>query len=195
MKSVCIVLCLMKCQSETMRVSVRSLAVLRALRVLEATAETAILQIMPWSSCAAVFIKWRQPVAYYLICGSTKGEMLVNFLMKVLDAMQDCGICIMCCRSYRHWVHALRSTSKCEHLLWYSVLKLLHSWYWELMENATCSVHCAHWTVIFWAIEATLVISPILQQKECRSLISPMTIVKIVPRWDNCIMVLWHYVE
>ena len=28
---------------------------------------------------------WRL-VTYYLICGSTKGEMLVNFLMEVLDA-------------------------------------------------------------------------------------------------------------
>jgi hypothetical protein len=31
-------------------------------------------------------IKWKQPVAYYLIHGSTKGDMLVNFLMEVLDA-------------------------------------------------------------------------------------------------------------
>jgi len=30
--------------------------------------------------------RWTQPVAYYLICGSTKHEMLVNFLMEVLDA-------------------------------------------------------------------------------------------------------------
>jgi hypothetical protein len=30
--------------------------------------------------------KWKQPVAYYLVHGSTKGEMLVNLLMDVLDA-------------------------------------------------------------------------------------------------------------
>jgi len=30
--------------------------------------------------------RWKQPVAYYLICGSTKCEMLVNFLMEILDA-------------------------------------------------------------------------------------------------------------
>ena len=28
--------------------------------------------------------KWKQPVAFYLIRGSTKGEMLVYFLMEVL---------------------------------------------------------------------------------------------------------------
>jgi hypothetical protein len=31
--------------------------------------------------------KWKQPVACYLILGSTKGEMLVNFLMYA--TMQD----------------------------------------------------------------------------------------------------------
>jgi hypothetical protein len=29
---------------------------------------------------------------YYLILGSTKGEMLVNFLMEVLDACQNAGL-------------------------------------------------------------------------------------------------------
>ena len=34
--------------------------------------------------------KWKQPVAYFLIHGSAKGEMLVNFSMEVLDAtIQD----------------------------------------------------------------------------------------------------------
>ena len=33
--------------------------------------------------------KWKQPVAYYLIQGSTKGEMPVNFLMEVLDTCQN----------------------------------------------------------------------------------------------------------
>ena len=36
--------------------------------------------------------KWKQPVAYYLIHGSTKGEMLVNFLMEVLDACHNAGL-------------------------------------------------------------------------------------------------------
>jgi hypothetical protein len=36
--------------------------------------------------------KWKQPVAYYLIHGSTKGEMLVNFLMEVLDACYNAGV-------------------------------------------------------------------------------------------------------
>ena len=34
----------------------------------------------------------KQPVAYYLVHGSTKGEMLVNFLKEVLDACRDAGL-------------------------------------------------------------------------------------------------------
>jgi len=30
--------------------------------------------------------RWKQPVAYYLIGGSTKVEMLLNLLMEILDA-------------------------------------------------------------------------------------------------------------
>jgi len=47
----------------------------------------------------------------------------------------------------------------------------------------------------FWASERTLERSQILQQEECRSLISAMTIVKILPRWDKCVRVLLDYVE
>ena len=36
--------------------------------------------------------KWMQPVAYYLSCGSTKAEMLVQFLKDVLDACQNVGL-------------------------------------------------------------------------------------------------------
>jgi len=36
--------------------------------------------------------KWKQPVAYYLSCGSTKAEMLVQFLMEVLGARQNVGL-------------------------------------------------------------------------------------------------------
>jgi len=35
---------------------------------------------------------WKQPVAFYLIRSSTKGEMLVNFLMEVLDASHNAGL-------------------------------------------------------------------------------------------------------
>jgi len=38
--------------------------------------------------------KW-QLVTYYLICGSTKGEMLVNFLMEVLDASQNAVLVVV----------------------------------------------------------------------------------------------------
>jgi len=35
---------------------------------------------------------WKQPVAFYLIRGSTKGEMLVSFLMEVIDAFHNAGL-------------------------------------------------------------------------------------------------------
>jgi hypothetical protein len=36
--------------------------------------------------------KWKQPVAYYLSCGSTKAEMFVQFLNEVLGACQNVGL-------------------------------------------------------------------------------------------------------
>jgi hypothetical protein len=33
--------------------------------------------------------KWKQPIAFYLIRSSTKGEMLINFLMEILDASHN----------------------------------------------------------------------------------------------------------
>ena len=49
----------------------------------------AILQIMTWTLCMlrVVCKKWKQPVAFYLIRGSTKRETLVIFLMPA--TMQD----------------------------------------------------------------------------------------------------------
>jgi hypothetical protein len=60
--------------------------------------------------------------------------------------------------------------------------ELWKSRYWELKENATYIADPAHWTTNFGANEVTLGRSPILQQEECWSLISAMTIVKTVPR-------------
>jgi hypothetical protein len=54
----------------------------------------AILQIIH----ALVFMlhglykKWKHPVAYYLIDGGAKGEMLVNFLMEFFDASHNAGL-------------------------------------------------------------------------------------------------------
>ena len=39
--------------------------------------------------------RWKQPVAYYLTHGSTKGEMLVNFLMEVLDACHNARLVVV----------------------------------------------------------------------------------------------------
>jgi hypothetical protein len=36
--------------------------------------------------------KWKQPVAYYLSCGSTKAEMLVQLLREVLGACHNVGL-------------------------------------------------------------------------------------------------------
>ena len=39
--------------------------------------------------------RWKQPVAYYLTRGSTKGEMLLDFLMEVLDACHNAGLVVV----------------------------------------------------------------------------------------------------
>jgi hypothetical protein len=36
---------------------------------------------------------------------------------------------------------------------------------------------------------------PILQQEEFRTLISDMTLVKPLPRWEKCVRMLWGYVK
>jgi len=35
---------------------------------------------------------WKQPVAYYMIRGSTESDVHVNFLMEILDASQNAGL-------------------------------------------------------------------------------------------------------
>jgi len=42
--------------------------------------------------CCSLHKKWKQPVAYYLIHGSAKGEMFVNFLMEVFDSSHNAGL-------------------------------------------------------------------------------------------------------
>jgi len=39
--------------------------------------------------------RWKQPVAYYLTRRSTKGDMLVDFLMEVLDACHNAGLVVV----------------------------------------------------------------------------------------------------
>jgi hypothetical protein len=76
---------------------IRNLTALRDLKFLEVRAGRATLQIMLY-----VFIvrglhrKWKQPVAYYLSCGSTKAEMLLQFLIGVLGACQSVGLHAVC---------------------------------------------------------------------------------------------------
>jgi hypothetical protein len=47
-------------------------------------------------------------VTYYLICGSSKGEMLVNFLMEVLDASQNAGPVVVATMTGTNSVKALK---------------------------------------------------------------------------------------
>ena len=39
--------------------------------------------------------RWKQLIAYYLIRRSTKGDMLVDFLMEVLDACHNAGLVVV----------------------------------------------------------------------------------------------------
>jgi len=39
-----------------------------------------------------VYQKWKQPVAYYFSCGSTKANLLVRFLNEDLGACQNAGL-------------------------------------------------------------------------------------------------------
>jgi hypothetical protein len=64
----------------------------------------AVLQIMLYG----LYNKWKQPVAYYLIHRNNKGEMLVNFLMEVLDASHNAGlevVATMCDNNIKAWKH------------------------------------------------------------------------------------------
>ena len=53
--------------------------------------EVATLQIILFM-VRGLHLKWKQPVAYNLSHGSTKVEMLVQFLNEVLGACQDVGL-------------------------------------------------------------------------------------------------------
>jgi hypothetical protein len=72
-----VVSCLMKCKSERTCISVRSLAVLRGFEDLQSHSRQALLQII----VCGLRKEWKQPVVYYVIQRSTKGEMLINLLM------------------------------------------------------------------------------------------------------------------
>jgi len=80
----------MKCQ--TTCISIRSLAVLMALRTLEAMAGQAILKIMPWSSCSVVYVRGGSNQWLTTWLAEAQSEMLVNFLMEVLDACHNAGL-------------------------------------------------------------------------------------------------------
>jgi len=66
------------------------------------------------TNCALVFMlrglrrRWKQPVAYYLTRGSTKGDMLVDFLMEVLDACHNAGLVVTVCDMGANNVKALK---------------------------------------------------------------------------------------
>jgi len=39
--------------------------------------------------------RWKQPVAYFMTRGSSKGDMLVDFLTEVLDACHNAGLVVV----------------------------------------------------------------------------------------------------
>jgi hypothetical protein len=43
---------------------------------------------------------WKQPVAFCLIRSNTKSETLVIFLMKVLNALHNAGLVVVCTLFY-----------------------------------------------------------------------------------------------
>jgi hypothetical protein len=71
---------------------IRNLTALRVLRILEARAGHATLQIMLWFLWSGLRQKWKQPVAHYFSRGSTKAEVIVQFLKEVLDACRNAGL-------------------------------------------------------------------------------------------------------
>ena len=87
-----VVSCLMKCQSEWTCISIRSSAVLMALRTLEDGRTSNIANHALVFMIRGLCKRWKQPVAYCLIHRSTKGEMLVNFLMEFLNACLNAGL-------------------------------------------------------------------------------------------------------
>jgi hypothetical protein len=71
----------------------QKLSAVRVLRIVEVRAGHAALQIM-----LLVFMirglcrKWKEPVAYYFTCGSTKAEVILQYLKEVLDACKNTGL-------------------------------------------------------------------------------------------------------
>lgn len=93
MKIVCFVSCLMNYQSERNLCFIHKFSCMVGFENLGNHGRTSNI-----AKHAMVFNlhglnnKWKQPVAYYLIDGGAKGEMLVNFLMEVLDASHNAGL-------------------------------------------------------------------------------------------------------
>jgi hypothetical protein len=65
------------------------------------------------------------------------------------------------------------------HTVYNKLKELLQSSYWKLKVNPTYGADLAQ---CFCASDSALGRSPIVQQEECRSLISAMTVLKTLPR-------------
>jgi len=76
------------------------------------------------------------------------------------------------------------STVMQPHTVYSKHKELLQLCYWKHNVNPTYGADLEHWTIIFGPV-TTLERSPIVQQEEFRSLISALTDVNSLPRWDN----------
>ena len=83
---------LMKCRSEKMSGLIRNLTALRDSRILEVNMICNVANHALLFMVRGLHRKWKQSVAYYLSRGSTKVEMLVQFLKDVLGACQNVGL-------------------------------------------------------------------------------------------------------
>jgi hypothetical protein len=79
----------MKCQSERICVPFMSLAVWRTGDLGNHGRTSNIEYHALVFMLHGLYNKWKQPLVYYLMDGGTKGEMLVNFLMEVLDTSHN----------------------------------------------------------------------------------------------------------
>ena len=71
---------------------IRNLTALRDSRILEVNMICSITNHALLFIVRGLYSKWKQPVAYYLSRGSTKAEMLVQFLKDVHGACQNVGL-------------------------------------------------------------------------------------------------------
>jgi hypothetical protein len=81
----CVVSCLTRCQSDSICISIRLFALLKALRTLKAMTGQGLLQIMlRFSWCKICVNKWKLAVSYCLIHRALKVKCMLNSTLRFL---------------------------------------------------------------------------------------------------------------